>query len=148
MIFKIIFWSTPVNQSSVIWSTTTTAETFTIQTNTSTNKYHLRLSPKKDLSIQLDANLSYNTHITRSVSTCLFKLKLINRIKYLLDRKTLFLLMNVFIFGKLLYCSSVWSNTSHSNIDKLQKGQNFAGCIVLGLWPYLQRTTIIEKAPH
>ena len=75
----------------------------------------------KDLGVQLDANLIYNEHIIKSVSNCLFKLKQINRIKHLLDRKTSWLLMNAFVFNKLLYCSSVWSN---SNIDKLQKVQN------------------------
>ena len=44
--------------------------------------------------------------------------------------------MNAFVFSKLLYCSSVWSNTSNSNIDKLQKLQNFARRIVLGLRKY------------
>ena len=78
----------------------------------------------KDLGVQLDANLIYNEHIIKSVSNCLFKLKQINRIKHLLDRKTLSLLMNAFVFNKLLYCSNVWSNTSNSNIDKLQKVQN------------------------
>ena len=44
--------------------------------------------------------------------------------------------MNAFVFSKLLYCSSVWSNTSNSNIEKLQKVQNFAGRIVLRLRKY------------
>ena len=44
--------------------------------------------------------------------------------------------MNSFVFSKLLYCSTVWSNTSNSNIAKLQKVQNFAGRIILGLRKY------------
>ena len=72
----------------------------------------------RDLGVHLDACLSYNEHITKTVSNCLLKLKQINRIKHLLDRKTLLLLMNSFVFSKLLYCSTVWSNTSNSNIAK------------------------------
>ena len=90
----------------------------------------------KDLGVHLDACLSYNEHITKTVSNCLLKLKQINRIKHLLDRKTLLLVMNSFVFSKLLYCSTVWSNTSNSNIAKLQKVQNFAGRIILGLRKY------------
>ena len=90
----------------------------------------------KDLGVHLDASLNYNEHITKTVSNSLIKLKQINRIKHLLDRKTLLLLMNTFIFSKLLYCSTVWSSTSKRNIDKLQKVQNFAARIVLGLKKY------------
>ena len=67
------------------------------------------------------------------LSNCLLKLKQINRIKHLLDRKTLLLVGNSFVVSKRLYCSTVWSNTSNSNIAKLQKVQNFAGRISLGL---------------
>ena len=44
--------------------------------------------------------------------------------------------MNSFVFSKLQYCSTVWSNTSNSNIDKFQKVQNSAGRIILGLRKY------------
>ena len=40
--------------------------------------------------------------------------------------------VNSFVFSKLYYCSSVWSNTSSSNIRKLQGVQNFAARIVSG----------------
>ena len=90
----------------------------------------------KDLGVFLDTCLSYNEHITETASKCLFKLYQINRIKHLLDRKTLLLVINSFVFNKLQYCSTVWSNTSSSNIDKLQKVQNFAGRIILGLRKY------------
>ena len=45
-------------------------------------------------------------------------------------------ILHSFVFSKLQYCSTVWSNTSSSNIDKLQKVQNFAGRIILGLRKY------------
>ena len=38
-----------------------------------------------------------------------------------------------FVFSKLYYCSSVWSNTSASNTRKLQGVQNFAARIVSGI---------------
>ena len=64
------------------------------------------------------------------------KLIEINRIKHLLDNKPLLLLMDSFIFSELFYCSTVWSNTSKSNVEKLQLVQNFAARIVLGLRKY------------
>ena len=41
-------------------------------------------------------------------------------------------IINSLVFSKLYYCSSVWSNTSASNIRKLQTVQNFAACILSG----------------
>ena len=68
----------------------------------------------------------------------MFTLRLIriNRIKHLLDRKKLLLPINVFVFRKLFYCSTLWSNTSTTNAKQLQLCQNYAGRIVLGLRKY------------
>ena len=87
----------------------------------------------KDLGVYIDHLLTYNDHINKTVSTCLHKLIQINRIKHLLDKKTILLLINSFVFSRLYYCSTVWSNTSKRNIKKLQLVQNFAARIVLGL---------------
>jgi len=35
------------------------------------------------------------------------------------------IVINVLDFNKLFYCSSVWSNTTQANLDKLQAVQNF-----------------------
>ena len=61
------------------------------------------------------------------------KLTQINRIKHLLDKKTLLLLLNAFIVSRLFYCLTVWSNTSKSNLKKLQLVHNFAARLILGL---------------
>ena len=50
--------------------------------------------------------------------------------------KTSLLLINAFVFSKLFQCSTVWSNTSKTNVKTMQLVQNFAGRIVLGLRTY------------
>ena len=87
----------------------------------------------KDLGIYIDQSLTYSEGIAKTVSTCLHKLVQINRIKHLLDKKTILLLMSSFVFSKLYYCSTVWSDTSKHNINKLQLVQNVAARVVLGL---------------
>ena len=87
----------------------------------------------KDLGVFIDQGLTYNVHISKTASGCMNQLVQINRIKHLLDNKTLLLLINSFVFTKLFYCSSVWGNTTKSNINKLQLVQNFAAKLVLGL---------------
>ena len=56
----------------------------------------------------------------------MFKLARVNRIKHLLDQNALIFLINAFVFSKLFYCSTIWSNTSKENVRKLQSVQNYA----------------------
>ena len=90
----------------------------------------------KDVGVFLDQRLSYDEYIRKTVASCINKLIQINRTKYLLDKETLLLIINSFVFSRLFYCSSVWNNTSVTNIHKLQLVQNFAARIILGLRKY------------
>ena len=84
----------------------------------------------KDLGVTLDSHLTYDCHISNVVSSCMAKLCQINRVKNSFDGKTLEQLISSLVFSKMLYCSTVWSNTSTTNIKKLQLVQNFACKIV------------------
>ena len=87
----------------------------------------------KDLGVWVDTAVTFDDHISKLSSSCLYKLCRINKIKHLLDSKTLILIINALIFSRLFYCSNVWGNTSSKNICKLQLIQNFACRIILGL---------------
>lgn len=65
----------------------------------------------------------------------MYNLRCINRIKHLLDNKTLVLIINALIFSRLFYCFTfiVFGYTSSTNISKLQLIQNFACKIILGI---------------
>ena len=90
----------------------------------------------KDLGVIIDKHLNFNEHISQTASNCFYRLSRINRIKHLLDIKTLLLTISTLVFSKLFYCSTVWSNTTNSNKNKLQLVQNYAARIVLGLRKY------------
>ena len=47
------------------------------------------VSVAKDLGVFIDQGLTYNVHITKTASGCMNQLVQINRIKHLLDKKTL-----------------------------------------------------------
>lgn len=96
------------------------------------------MSVTKDLGVHFDCYLNFNEneHITKTASDCMFKLTRVNRIKHLLDQSTPMSLINAFVFCILLYCLTVWSNTSNENIRKLQLVQNYACRIVTGLKKY------------
>ena len=46
------------------------------------------------------------------------------------DKETLKFIISSLVISKLFYCSSTWSNTSSTNISKLQAVQNFACRII------------------
>ena len=83
----------------------------------------------KDLGVTLDSH-TYDCHVSNVVSFCMAKLCQIKRVKTSFDGKTLEQLVSLLVFSKMLYCSIVWSNTSTTNIKKLQLVQNFACKIV------------------
>lgn len=98
----------------------------------------------RDLGIQMDETLSYNEHVTKITSTCMASLCQINRIKHLLDPSTLESVITSLVFSKLYFCSTVWSNTSKTNVGKLQKIQNFAARILTGTRKYDHITPVLN----
>ena len=89
-------------------------------------KYLEPVASAKDLGVTLDSHLTYDCHISNVVSSCVAELCQINRVKNSFDGKTLEQLISSLVFSKMLYCSTEWSNTSTTNIKKLQLVQNFA----------------------
>ena len=86
----------------------------------------------KDLGVMFNGKLSFNDHIIKTVSSCMSASGQINRVKHIFRKDILVTIINSLVFSKLCYCSSVWSNTSASNIRKLQGVHNFAAHIVFG----------------
>ena len=84
----------------------------------------------KDLGLLFDSNLSFGPHVVKMTSSCMSSLGQINRAKYALDRDLLTIVIQSLVFSKMYYCSIVWSNTTASNICKLQAVQNFAARII------------------
>ena len=89
--------------------------------------FHVTLLGKKvtpspsarDLGLQVDSTLSYDEHVTQTVSSCIGSLCQINRVKHLFDARTLEWVINALVFSKLYQCSPVQfliSNTIHFNI--------------------------------
>ena len=88
------------------------------------------VSTAKDLRIILDNNLTYDQHIHQLTSLCMTKLCQINRVKNSFDRDTLRTIISALVLSKLFYCSTVWSNTTATNIKNLQAVQNFVFRII------------------
>ena len=99
----------------------------------------------KDLGVILDKNLTYDEHITKTVSSCMSCLGQISRTKHVFDKCTLLTIINALAFSKLYYCSNVWANISKSNISKLQGIQNFAARIATSTRKYDHITPVLKE---
>ena len=66
----------------------------------------------KDLSVTLDANLTFNDHIASLTSSLLSTLVQINRERHFFSKDVLYMILNSLVFSKLFYCYTVWSGTS------------------------------------
>ena len=99
----------------------------------------------RDLGVYVDSHLSYDEHISKTVSSCVSRLCQINRAKHVFDQTTLKLVINALVFSRLFYCSSVWSNTAKKNVNKLQLVQNFAARIVANKRKYDHVTPMLKS---
>ena len=77
----------------------------------------------KDLGVTLDRHLNYDNHISQLASSCMNKLYQINCAKNSFAPKTLSEVVSSLVINKMLYCSSVWSNTSASNVINFSRSR-------------------------
>ena len=70
-------------------------------------------SSAKNLGVVLDLQLTTDDHVLNTTSSCMSSLAQISRVKRVLDRNQLVTVINALVFSKLLYCSTVWSNTAN-----------------------------------
>ena len=99
----------------------------------------------KDLGVVFDPTLSFDDHISATVSSCMSKLSQISRIRFVFEKALLETIINAIVFSKLYYCSSVWSSTSACNVRKLQYVQNFAARIICNVKKYDHITPILRN---
>ena len=103
------------------------------------------VSSARDLGMEFHECLSYDEHITHVVSKCTNSLCQINRVKHILESRTLIVIINSLVFSKLYCCSSLWANKSKRNIAKLQTVENFATRIVTGTRKYNHITPVLQQ---
>ena len=109
------------------------------------SEYPLILNLFKDLGLFVESTLSFDEHITITVSSCMASLVQINRVKHLLYVKTLENVINALVFSKLFYCCTVWSSTSKKNVKKSQRVQSFALRLVTKASKYDHITPLLHQ---
>ncbi len=87
----------------------------------------------KYLGITIDANLKWNEQVNNICRKVCNSLGIMRRIKPFVPRKSLITIYNTMILPHIDYAIIIWSNCSVSSIDKIQKLQNAAMRIILGV---------------
>ena len=94
-------------------------------------KRKLRLAEREHVENQIRNNPNNPRCVWKTIRSCIPR-KSVKKKSSIFRKDILVTIINSLVFSKLYYCSSVWSNTSASNIRKLQGVQNFAARIVSG----------------
>ncbi len=79
-----------------------------------------------NLGVLLDESLYFDKHTSSLISSSLYQLRLLSKIKPFLNPKTLEMTVHAFITSRLDYCNSLYCGSSKSLIDRLQLVQNAA----------------------
>ena len=85
----------------------------------------------KILGVHVDDNLMWNNHfqhVSKKISTYLW---LLSKIRFYLSVEHRLMFYNAYIKPHFVYCSTVWSNTSSGNINKITKLQRRACKLIL-----------------
>ena len=98
-----------------------------------------------DLGVIFDNQLTFSDHTVKTVSSCMSSLTQINRAKHAFKKDLLITMIKGLVLSKMFSCSSIWSNTSVTNINKIQAIQNFAACIVTRSRKFNHITPILEQ---
>ena len=89
------------------------------------SKNLISITEVKDLGAFLDSLLSSDKFTQALSSFCNSELSQINKVKHLFDRKIVAVIIETLVMNEINYCSSIWSNKSVGNIDKLKFSSKF-----------------------
>ena len=83
--------------------------------------------------VLLDSELSLKQHVNRTASTCFYHLRRLRQLKRHVNVEVMKRLISAFVFSRLDCCSGILSGLPLATIAPLQRVQNSAAHLVLGL---------------
>ena len=106
------------------------------------------LNNVKLLGVHLDCHLDFDHHVSEIVSSSMYHLKNITKIKRYLTKSETERLVHAFISSKLDYANALLYGVKQSTLTKLQAVQNRAARIVLGLSAFASVTDEMLHGLH
>ena len=107
-----------------------------------------RISPSpcvKNLGSWFDSNLSMTDHINKACNAAFYHLHNLRRIKKYLSRDSLITLVHAFITSRLDYCNGLLFGLPNVQIAKLQRVQNAAARLILGIGKFSHITQALYE---
>ena len=86
----------------------------------------------KNLGVYMDQYLSFDTHIDEMAKKVTGILFYINRIKDRFETSTRIILVQSLVLSALNYCSNIWGMSNKTQIERVQRLQNFAAKVAIG----------------
>ena len=107
-----------------------------------------RISPSpcvRNLGSWFDSNLSMTDHINKACNAAFYHLHNLRLIKKYLSRDSLITLVHAFITSRLDYCNGLLFGLPKVQIDKLQRVQNAAARLILGIGKFSHITPALYE---
>jgi len=99
----------------------------------------------RDLGVLIDSELTLQKHVSRLASSCFYQLRRLRQVRNRVSQAVLKQLVHSFVISRLDYCNSVLAGLPNYLISQLQRVQNAAARLVLGLRPSDHVTPGLKK---
>jgi len=90
----------------------------------------------RDLGMLVDQELTHKQHVAKIASSCFYQLRRLKQVRRYVDNDVMALLVAAFMTSHLDYCNGVLAGLPQSTIALIQRVQNIAARLVLGLRPH------------
>ena len=86
----------------------------------------------KNLGVHFDSHLLFDTHITEISKKVFGTIMYVNRLRDYFNKNTRVTVIESLVMSIINYCISIWGTTNSTQIERVQKLQNFAAKVALG----------------
>jgi len=90
-------------------------------------------SVERDLGVLVDQELTFKEHVAKIASSCFYQLRRLKQVRRYVDNDVMAQLVAAFVTSRLDYCNGVLVGLPKSTIAPVQRVQNVAARLVLGL---------------
>jgi len=98
-----------------------------------------------DLGVLLDQELTLKQHVAKVTSGCFYQLRRLKQVRRYVDNNVMAQLVAAFVTSRLDYCNGVLAGLPQCTIAPLQRVQNAAARLVLGLRPSDYTTSALRQ---